>query len=106
MQHTGAFHVYVDGCDAALRFLAESERFLRDPSTPIDRGVSYELLYHLYNWHQFQELLPAGRAGLLDLLQELRQFVAEDDREAILKTVENLEEVLEANENPPDFDRP
>ena len=101
-----AFHVYVDGRDAALRVLAESERLLRDPSKPIDRGVAYELLYHLYNWHPFQERLPAGKVGLLELLQELRQFVAEDDREAILKTVENLQEVLEANDNPPDFDRP
>jgi hypothetical protein len=104
MVSTAAFHVYVDGCDAALAFLADAERFLRDPSVELDSGVTWELLHHVYNWHQFRALLPDGKPGVLELLAELKQFVAEDDREALLKTVGALEAVLEGSRDHPDFE--
>jgi hypothetical protein len=104
MISTAAFHVYVDGCGAALDFLAEAERFLQDPSEELAYGPTYELLYHVYNWHQFRALLPDGRPGLLALFAELKEFVADDDREAILKTVKELEDMLEGNRAYPDFE--
>ena len=104
MLSTAAFHVYVDGCDAALAFLADAERFLRDPSVELDPGVTWELLHQVYNWHQFRALLPDGKPGVLELLAEMKQFVAEDDREALLKTVASLEEVLEGGRTHPEFE--
>jgi hypothetical protein len=104
MISTAAFHVYVDGCDAALAFIAEAERFLRDPSQELNYAATYELLYHVYNWHQFRALLPEGKPGVMELLAELKQFVAEDDRDAIVKTAEELEDLLDGHKSYPDFE--
>ena len=104
MIHTATFHLYVDGPDAVVDFLAEAELFLRDPTHEVSLGPTVELLYHVYNWLQFRELLPSSRQDVMELLAELKQFVAEDDRAAIVRTAEELEEALEGNRNPPDFD--
>ena len=103
MIRTAAFHLYVDGPDAAVDFLADAELFLRDPAHEMSLGPAWELLYHVYNWLQFQELLPSSRQDVLDLLAELKQFVAEDDRAAIVRTAEELEDVLGGSRTPPDF---
>ena len=106
MLHSAAFHLYTDGWEAAVDFLADLELFLRDPEHTLDYGVSWHLLHHVYNWHQFRALLPEGRSGLVELVAELKQFVADGDQEAIRRTVEELEEMVEANRSAPDFDTP
>jgi hypothetical protein len=104
MVNTAAFHVYVDGPDAVITFLADAELFLRDRSHRMSLGVTWEVLYHLYNWLQFRELLPDGRQNVLELLKELKQFVAEDDRDAIVKTAEELENALDGSRDHPQFE--
>ena len=104
MIQTAAFHVYVDGCAAAVAFLAEAERFLRDQSEEIGYAETFELLYHIYNWHQFRALLPEGKAEMLTLLAELKQHVADADLGAIAQTVQELEDTLEGSRTPPDFE--
>ena len=101
---TAAHHVYNDGAPALIAFLADAELFLRDPSHRLHLGITSEVLYHIYNWLQFRELLPDGRRNVVELLSELKKFVAEDDRAAIVATTEELEEALGGSRNYPQFD--
>ena len=103
MVRTAAHHVYVDGPDAVLNFLAEAELAIREPRHEIHLGVVWELLYHVYNWFQFRELLPQGQQELLDLVAELRQAVEENDMEFVKATLESLEEVVGGTQNAPDI---
>ncbi|MBK6779904.1 MAG: hypothetical protein IPG75_10070 [Gemmatimonadetes bacterium] len=101
---TAAHHVYVDGPDAVINFLADAELAIRDPQHEIDYGPTWEVLYHLYNWLQFRAILPDGTADVISLLKQLKQAVAEDDREFIVSTAQELENVLEGSRQPPDVD--
>lgn len=104
MAHRAAHHLYNDGPPAVVAFLADAELFLRDPKHQMHYGVVSELLYHVYNWMQFRELLPNGKQHVLELLAELKQFVADDDREAIVATAKELEEALEGDRDYPQFE--
>ena len=104
MTSTAAHHVYTDGAEALIAFLADAELFLRDPTHQLDYGVTSEVLYHIYNWLQFRELLPDGRTNLIELLAELKQFVTEDDREAIAATAAKIEEAIEGHRDYPQFE--
>jgi hypothetical protein len=53
---------------------------------------------------QFRELLPDGRRNVLELLAELRQFVEEDDRAAIVATADQLRYALEVARDYPQFE--
>lgn len=99
-----AFHVYVDGPDAVISWLADAELFLRDPNHRLCRGVTQNLLYHVYNWHQFEALLPDGRPGVLELIKELKEFADEGSVEAVQQTAKQLEEMFEGNVDCPDFE--
>jgi hypothetical protein len=103
MIRTAAFHLYVDGPNAVVDFLAEAELFLREPSREVDLAPTVELLYHVYNWLQFQELLPSAKADVMELLALLKECVADDDRDGIVRTAQELEDVLEGSQNPPEF---
>jgi hypothetical protein len=106
MINTATFHVYVDGPDAVISWLADAELFLRDPEHRLCEGVTSNLLYHVYNWHQFRELLPDGKSGVLELLKELRELADEGSLEAVQATAKQLEEMFEGNVDCPDFEFP
>lgn len=57
-------------------------------------------------WHQFRELLPEGRIGLIELVAELKEFVKDGDHEAVRKTVDQLDKLIGANLSAPDFQAP
>lgn len=101
MIKAAVFHVYVDGVDAVVAWLAETERFLRDPSQPICSGVTFELLNHVYNWHMLEELMPAGKPGLLTMLDEITELAKNGDYGAIPGAVEQIKEMLNGDEDPP-----
>jgi hypothetical protein len=103
MLGTAVFHTYVDGIGAAIDWLVELELFLREPSRNLDIGATYHLLYHLYNWYQFHELLPDGKTGVLERLKEIKALVADGEVEAILTTVEELESMFEGGRSYPNF---
>ena len=103
MIHTAAHHVYVDGPDAVLNFLAEAELAIREPRHELHRGVVWELLYHAYNWFQFRELLPHGQQEVIDLVAQLRQAVEENDMAFVRATLENLEDVVGGSESVPEI---
>ena len=103
--YTATHHIYVDGVPGVLTFLADAELFIRDPANHrLDRAPTYELLYHLYNWLTFRELLPTGTQYVLGLLNDLQLAVDEDDRNAIRATAGELRDALEGHRNYPDFE--
>src|SRR5476651_2256519 len=51
------YHVFADGVGAALEWVAATEQFLRNPASGIDYGSTWHLVYHIYNWLQFNALI-------------------------------------------------
>lgn len=101
MIEAAVFHVYQDGVGAALDWVAAAERFLRDPSSGFNSGATWHAVYHLYNWQQFQALLPIGRDGVLERLADLKHFLAENDSEAAVAVVKQLDEMFRGGVHPP-----
>jgi hypothetical protein len=94
-------HVFSDGVGAALEWVAAAERFLRNPAAGFDYGATWHAVYHLYNWLQFQALLPIGRDGVMDRLADLKLFLAENDTEAASSVVTQLEQLFRGDVQPP-----
>ncbi|MBW4539929.1 MAG: hypothetical protein KME43_12410 [Myxacorys chilensis ATA2-1-KO14] len=103
MLETAVFHLYVDGIGAAIDWLVDLELFLCEPDRKLDLSVTYHLLYHLYNWYQFSELLADGKIGVLERLKKIKELVADGEVEAILATVEELEAMFGGIRNYPNF---
>lgn len=101
MIETATFHVLTEGVGAMLEWVAEVERFLRDPGKGISSGATYHVLYHLYNWQQFEALLPDGRAGMLEWVNQLKESLDVDDLDAAKKECQRLEDMLQGGLRPP-----
>ena len=101
MLETAVHHVFRDGVGAALDWVAAAERFLRNPASEFDYGATWHAVYHLYNWLQFQGLLPIGREGVLERLADLNLFLSEGDTEAAVGVVNQLEELFRGDVPPP-----
>ncbi|WP_425613915.1 hypothetical protein NA78x_003760 [Anatilimnocola sp. NA78] len=97
------FHVYVDGIGAAVTWLAETERFLRDPSRPISCGATYDLLIHVYNWYMLEALMPVGKEGMSGLLDDINEFAADGDLDSVRATVAQIKRMLGADLDPPEI---
>jgi len=99
---TATFHVYVDGIGAALDWLVSAELFLRNPDIQVmDDG--WHLLYHLYNWHQFSFLIARGPREVLDIIEEIKEAIADKDEQAALAATRYLKERFEGGLCPPQF---
>jgi hypothetical protein len=104
MLKTAQHHLYVDGKDDALLWLAELALYLKDPNAePPSLAAAHRFLYHLYNWFQFRALLPEGKPGLLALVKETKQFVEEGDHQSALASLQSLEETIDGNLDWPQF---
>jgi hypothetical protein len=101
MIEPAVFHVFRDGIGAALEWVAAAERFLRDPGAGLDHGATWHVLYHLYNWQQLQALLPIGREGVLERLQDMKRFLSEGDSETVERLRKELEEMFGGDVQPP-----
>jgi hypothetical protein len=106
MINTAVFHVVSEGIEATVDWLAAIEQFLRDPSEGLDYGAVWHVIYHLYNWQQFQVLLPVGRVGLKEQLEDIGQFLEEGDSESAKQVLKRLSEALSGDARPPDIDEP
>lgn len=105
MIHTAEHHLFVDGKDAALAWIAELARFLQsDDSQPPHQGHDWDLLHHLYNWWQFRALLPDGKAELIQIAKEAQEFIKEGSLDAALASLKAIEESLEGNLNYPQIE--
>lgn len=103
MIDTATFHVYVDGFDAGLEWLASIELFLRDPKRGISYGATWDLLHHLYNWQQFEALMPIAKCGITELLQDIKGQLAESNLNGAKEMVDDLIERIDGNLSAPDF---
>ena len=101
MIDTATFHVCVDGIDAALVWLASIEQFLQHPKRGLDYGATWHLLYHLYNWQQFDALLPLGRAGIAEHLADVKTLLDEGNSTAAEETIDRLIKCLGGDVAPP-----
>ena len=90
MIDTATFHVCVDGIDAALVWLASIEQFLQKPDDGLDYGATWHLLHHLYNWQQFEALMPLGKSGIAEHLGDIRAFLDESNPDAAKQTIDHL----------------
>jgi hypothetical protein len=100
---TAVFHTYRDGIGAALDWLVSLELFLRDPSREMEMGTTYHLLYHLYNWYQFNALLPDGKADVLSQLQEIKALARDGEIESVIAALEGLEDMFGGSRDNPNF---
>jgi len=101
MIDTAVFHVVSEGIEATVDWLAAIERFLCDPSGGLDYGSLWHIVYHLYNWQQFEALLPLGRMGLSEQLADVKLFIKEGDSAAADKVLVRLMESLGGDVAPP-----
>lgn len=101
MIETAIFHVFSEGVGAAMDWVAAAEQFLRDPERGFDYGKTWHAVYHLYNWQQFEALLPDGREGVLERLQDLKLFIEKNDPQAATDVVKELEELFRGGARPP-----
>ncbi len=101
MIDAAVFHVVIDGVEATVDWLAAVERFIRDPSEGLDFGAVWHVVYHLYNWLQFEALMPMGATGLKEHLGDVKHFIEEDDKEAALDVLKRLVSAIEGDAGPP-----
>jgi hypothetical protein len=101
MIEAAVYHVFRDGVGAALDWVAAAERFLRDPAGGFDYGATWHAVYHLYNWQQFQALLPIGRDGVLERMADVKVLLAENNPEAAAEVINQLEELFRGDVQPP-----
>ena len=104
MIDTGTFHVAVDGVRAAVDWLAAIEQFLREPSKGLDYGATWHLLYHLFNWQQFECLLPKGREGMLELINDAKDHLSEGNTEGVRSVLKQIEDMFHGGLRPPQFE--
>jgi hypothetical protein len=101
---TGAHHLFVDGPDALLRMLAALELSLRTREWKVDYGVVWEVLYHVYNWQQFEALLPGGSSELREFVDEALQFIQDGEVEAARSHLEEIRDRLDGHRDMPSFE--
>ncbi|MDC0834561.1 hypothetical protein POG22_16350 [Geitlerinema sp. CS-897] len=101
---TAVFHVYVDGIYAALDWLVDVELFLQDPHhRQIDRSEVFHLIYHLYNYLQFIELLPENHDDFLEKIEDIRAAIEASDKSWALSSLDDLSDQVKGSVSPPNF---
>ena len=101
MISAAAFHLFTDGIDACVEWLADLERFLADPEHELCVGTSSHLLYHVYNWHQLESLMPHGKQKMHDMIDEIIESAADNDMESIKRSAAEFKNLLEGHDRPP-----
>ena len=104
MISAAVFHLFTDGIDACVEWLADLERFLADPNHKLCHGTSSHLLYHVYNWHQLESLMPHGKSAMHELIDEILESAAENDLESVKRAASEFKSILSANDCPPTID--
>lgn len=102
MISAAVFHLYVDGIEAAVGWLADLEHFLANPDHELSFGTSSHLLYHVYNWHVLESLMPHGKTGMHELVDEIIEFADGRDIESVRRAASELKALLDGKGDPPD----
>ena len=104
MLRTAAWHLYSEAPRAVVDFLAEVELSLRDDDPHYHGPAGVEVLYHFYNFLQFEALVPHGLHGLGEVVEDIKECVEDGDKAGALENLKGLASKLDACESAPDFD--
>jgi hypothetical protein len=99
--HAAAFHAYLEFPAAALDLLAWIEQSIREGEHDVHSGLTWNLMYHLYNWLQVEELIPYSASDVVEDLQEATECLRRDDAESAKAIVKALIERFEGGVSPP-----
>ena len=105
MVSAAVFHLFTDGVDACVQWLADLERFLSDPDHQLCHGASSHLLYHVYNWHQLESLMPHGKSAMHNLLDDILESVDENDMDGVRTAASEFKAILEGHDVPPSVEQ-
>ncbi|NET89984.1 MAG: hypothetical protein F6K45_18130 [Kamptonema sp. SIO1D9] len=103
MINTAVFHIYIDGIQAALDWLVDVELFLQNPKHTLSEGITFHLIYHLYNWLQFTAILSDTDEDLVEKINDVKAAIEDDDKDAALNILEELKNKFEGNLESPNF---
>ena len=103
MVNTAIFHVYVDGMKSLLDWLVDIELFLQDSKHDLDEGLTYHVLYHLYNWLQFKTLLPDTTEDIVNKIDDIEMAIKDNEANVALDLLEELKDKYHGGLNYPDF---
>ena len=101
MLSAAVFHLFADGVDACVEWLAELERFLSDDDHKLSHGFSWSLLHHVYNWHQLESLMPHGKSVMYDLLDQILESASEDDMDGVRRSAKEFKAILDGDDSAP-----
>ncbi|MEM7559847.1 MAG: hypothetical protein AAF394_12070, partial [Planctomycetota bacterium] len=101
MLSAAVYHLFADGVDACVEWLAELERFLRDDDHTLSHGFSWHLLHHVYNWHQLESLMPHGKSAMYDLLDEILESASENDMDGVCQSAKEFKAILDGDDSAP-----
>lgn len=104
MLDSAVFHLYSELPRALRDLCAQIELSITKPEGSLHWGVTYEALYHLYNYLQLEALVPGAQQHLLDHVRDLKECLTEKDLEGATKVLNDIENHLEACIPPPDLD--
>ena len=104
MLDSAVFHLYSELPRALRDLCAQIELSITKPEGHLHWGVTYEALYHLYNYLQLEALMPGTQQHLLDHVRDLKECLTEKDLEGATRVLEDIENHLGACIPPPDFD--
>ena len=105
MVSAAVFHLFTDGVDACVEWLIDLERFLSDPDHQLCHGASSHLLYHVYNWHQLESLMPHGKSAMHDLLDDILESVADNDMDGVRSAASEFKAILDGHDVPPSVEQ-
>jgi hypothetical protein len=98
------YHAYQELPHSALNLLAWLELNLREAVHERHAGLDFDLRYHLYNWLQAEALAPYGQQDVLDEITEIKECLADNDKDGALAILDSLQERFEAHVSPPDVE--
>jgi len=104
MLRTAVHHLYGDGVDAAVAWLAGVERTLQSREHELCPGATFEFLYHVYNWLQIQSLLPEGAKSLSEIVAEVSAALASGEVSEARALLDELKERLDGDRTPPQLE--
>ena len=104
MLSAAVFHLYVELPRALRDLLAQIELSVTKPEHGLHYGVTWEAIYHLYNWLQLEALVPGSQQHLLDHVRDLKECLGDKDMDGAAKILADIEDHLDGSISPPGFD--
>ncbi|MCZ7647912.1 MAG: hypothetical protein M5U26_22080 [Planctomycetota bacterium] len=101
---TAHFHLYFELPEAMRDLLANLEESLRSNEEAPDHGRAFHVLYHLFNWIQFEALVPKGPEELKSLVEDVEVSIKEGDLDSAHSILKAIKDRLEGHELPPRID--